>query len=59
MPMVQLEQWHNVMWQKRLRMMKMGGGRMMYGHGGHASIADMEKACNKMAGYNESLTKKG
>ena len=41
------------------RMMKMGGGRMMYGHGGHASIADMEKPCNKMAGYNESLTKKG
>ena len=36
----------------------MGGGRMMYGHGGFASISEMEKACNKMAGYNESLKPK-
>lgn len=37
----------------------MGGGRMMYGKGGYATVSDMEKACNKMAGYNESLTPKG
>ena len=36
----------------------MGGGRMMYGHGGHATIRDMEKVCNKMAGYQESGQRK-
>jgi hypothetical protein len=40
------------------RVEKMGGGRMMYGHGGHVSIRDMEKACNKMAGYQESGQRK-
>jgi len=36
----------------------MGGGRVMYGHGGHASVSDMEKACNKMAGYGDSSQRK-
>tara|TARA_R100001015_G_C4603926_1_gene158904 strand:+ start:176 stop:322 length:147 start_codon:yes stop_codon:yes gene_type:complete len=36
----------------------MGGGRMMYGHGGFASISEMEKTSNKKAGYNESLKSK-
>ena len=40
------------------RVNKMGGGRSMYGHGGHVSIRDMEKACNKMAGYQESSQRK-
>ena len=40
------------------RVNKMGGGRAMYGHGGHVSIRDMEKACNKMAGYQESSQRK-
>ena len=37
---------------------KMGGGRMMYGHGGFASISDMEKKCNSMANYSESGKRK-
>ena len=37
---------------------KMHGGHVMYGHGGHVSIRDMEKACNKMAGYQESSQRK-
>lgn len=32
----------------------MSGGRAMYGHGGHASIQEMESACNKMAGYSDT-----
>ena len=38
---------------------KMGGGRSMYGHGGQASsgIYEMEAACNKMAGYNQSAAR--
>ena len=29
-----------------------GGGRTMYGHGGFASISDMEKACSSRTGRN-------
>ena len=32
---------------------RMGGGpRAMYGHGGFASIGDMEKACSSRTGRN-------
>ena len=37
----------------------MGGGRMMYGHGGYASVSEMEKKCNSMASYQESGQRKG
>ncbi len=30
------------------RVKKMGGSRMGYKHGGHATIQDMEKACSAM-----------
>ena len=34
------------------RMKKGNGGRTMYGHGGFASISDMEKACSNRTGRN-------
>ncbi len=38
----------------------MYGGRVMKGHGGKMSggVAELEAACNRMAGYNQSLTTK-
>ena len=36
----------------------MGGSRMGYGHGGHATIQDMERACNKMTVTESSKGRK-
>ena len=38
----------------------MYGGRVIKGHGGKMSggVAELESACNRMAGYNQSLTTK-
>ena len=47
----------NMMMMDKKKMGMMGGGRPMYGHGGSVKggVKELEAACNKMAGYNESL----